>query len=106
MLTAALVHSSGDRRPKTKALVVASVVCLLLVALLAVLQVTHYHAAESDADHCPLCIAMHSVVPVVAIVAAAILVRIGRTSPVLVQTRVALRYWHPTLFTRPPPAAC
>jgi len=81
-------------------------VCLMLVALLAVLQVMHSHAVESDADHCPLCIAMHSVVPVVAMVAAAILVRLGRTSPVLVQTRVALCYWHPTLFTRPPPAAC
>ncbi|MGA2050960.1 MAG: hypothetical protein ABSG96_24955 [Terracidiphilus sp.] len=105
-MTRTQVHNSGDRRPKTKALVVASVVCLLLVALLAVLQVMHSHAVESDADHCPLCIAMHSVVPVVAMVAAAILVRLGRTSPVLVQTRVALRYWHPTLFTRPPPAAC
>ena len=105
-MTGIWVHRRGDGRPKRKALIVASVVCLLLVAVLAVLQVTHFHAVESDADHCPLCIAMHSVVPVVAMVAAAILVRLGRTSPVLVQTRVAFRYWHPTLFTRPPPAAC
>ena len=87
-------------------MVVATVVCLLLVALLAVLQVTHSHAVESDADHCPLCIAMHSVMPIVVMVAAAVLVPIGIASPVLVQTRVILRYWHPTLFTRPPPAAC
>lgn len=97
---------STVQRPKQKALLIATAVCLVLVALLAVLQVTHTHSVESDADHCPLCIAMHSVMPIVAMVAAAVLVRIGMASPALVQTRVVLRYWHPTLFTRPPPAGC
>jgi hypothetical protein len=85
---------------------VAAVVCLVLVAVLAVIQVAHVHAVESDADHCPLCIAMHSVLPFVIMVAAVVLVRIGTAAPVLHETRTIIRYWHPTLFNRPPPAGC
>jgi hypothetical protein len=48
----------------------------VLLALLAVAQVVHAHPVQSDADHCPLCIAMHSVVPIVVMVAALVLVRI------------------------------
>jgi hypothetical protein len=84
----------------------AAVVCLILVALLAVIQVTHVHAVESDADHCPLCVAMHSLVPFVITVASVLLVRIGTAAPVLPETRRIVRYWHPTLFNRPPPTGC
>jgi hypothetical protein len=35
-------------------------VCFILLALLAVVQVAHLHSNESDADHCPLCVVMHS----------------------------------------------
>ena len=82
----------------------AMVVCLVLLALLAVLQVAHVHPLETDADHCPLCIAMHAVAPVAVAVALILLIQIGTPSPVL-EPRSVLRHWHPSLFTRPPPSA-
>lgn len=78
------------------------VVCLVLAALLAVMQVPHLHQNPSDADHCMLCMVMHTAAPVSAPVAVVVLVRIGISIPVA-KTRPILRYWHPQLFTRPPP---
>lgn len=79
------------------------VVCLVLVALLAIMQVPHLHQNPADADHCVLCVVMHSAAPVAAPVAAIVFVRIGISVPVS-KTRATLRYWHPQLFTRPPPS--
>ena len=81
-------------------------VCLILLALLAVIQVAHVHASDSDADHCTLCMVMHSVVPLVVMLVTVVLVRIGTPAPVVVEVRAISRFWHPTLFTRPPPADC
>jgi p-aminobenzoyl-glutamate transporter AbgT len=103
-LTALRAHLQSDRRPKPNTLGLAAIVCLILLVLLAVAQVTHVHPVGSDADHCPLCVAMHSVVPFVVMVAAVVLVRIGTATPVMRETRTIIRYWHPTLFNRPPPA--
>ena len=80
-----------------------TVVCLIFLALLTVIQITHIHASDSDADHCTLCVAMHSVVPIVVMVAAVVLVKIEITAPVFLEVSAIVRYWHPTLFTRPPP---
>jgi hypothetical protein len=80
-------------------------VCLVLLALLAVVQVAHVHPLESDADHCPLCIVMHSAAPVAVAAAVVVLVKIGAPAPVFA-VRAAVRLWHPKLFTRPPPAGC
>jgi hypothetical protein len=80
------------------------VLCLVLVVLLAVAQVTHVHPVGSDADHCQLCIALHSVVPIVVMAIAVVLVRIGTSAPMTREARTIIRYWHPNLFTRPPPA--
>jgi hypothetical protein len=85
---------------------VATVVCLVLLALLAVAQVMHVHASVSDADHCTLCVAMHSVVPIVIMLITVVLIKIEVLAPSLLEARVIVRYWHPTLFTRPPPANC
>ena len=95
---------SGNRR-KLKGLPAATVVCLVLLALLAVVQVAHVHPLESDADHCPLCIVMHSAAPVAVAAAVVVLVKIGAPAPVFA-VRAAVRPWHPKLFTRPPPAGC
>jgi hypothetical protein len=84
---------------------VATVVCLVLLALLAVAQVAHTHPLVSDADHCPLCIVMHAAAPVAVAAAVILLVQVGTPAPVL-EPRAILRHWHPTLFTRPPPSAC
>jgi hypothetical protein len=95
----------GDCRRKPRALPAATVVCLVLMALLAVVQVTHSHPVESDADHCPLCIVMHTAAPVVVTAAVVVLVKLEATAPVY-KARAVVRYWHPKLFTRPPPAGC
>lgn len=102
LLTGCPVRSRDRRTPRS--FVVATVVCLVVLALLAVVQVAHVHPVNSDADHCPLCIAVHSVAPVAVAAGIVILVQVGMPAPV-VEPRAILRHWHPTLFTRPPPAA-
>ncbi len=96
-------NSGMNRRTKPGILRVATVLCLVLLALFAVIQVTHNHGAGSDADHCPLCIAMHSVVPLVVMIPALGLVRIASAAPALLEVRATSRYWYLALFTRPPP---
>ena len=81
----------------------AAAVCLILLALLAVVQVVHVHPWQSDADNCPLCVVMHSAAPVAVAVAAVILITLGTSTPVL-RVRPVARPWHPSLFTRPPPS--
>jgi len=83
----------------------STVVCLVLMALLAVVQVAHMHPLESDADHCPLCIVMHTAAPVAVAAAVVVLVKIEATAPVF-EARAAVRHWHPKFVTRPPPTGC
>lgn len=95
--------SSGSRQlalPRNAAVV--TVLCLILLALMAVVQVAHVHPLNSDADNCPLCIVLHTAAPVAATVAVIVLVPVGTHAPVL-EARAVTRPWHPTLFTRPPP---
>jgi hypothetical protein len=99
------MHFRGDCRAKPGALPAVTVVCLVLLALFAVVQVAHVHPLESDADHCPLCIAMQSAAPVAVMVAVVVLVRMGTNAPV-VEARAVVRHWHPKLYTRPPPDGC
>jgi hypothetical protein len=90
-------------RAGVRALPVVTLVCLILLALLAVAQVTHLHTSDSDADHCPLCIMMHSAAPVAMAAIVVVMVQFGiLTAPV--EARMAVRYWSPKLYTRPPPA--
>jgi hypothetical protein len=79
------------------------VVCLVLVALLVIMQIPHLHQTPSDAEHCALCVVMHSAAPVTVAAVLIILVQLGISTPV-VKARAILRYWHPQLFTRPPPS--
>jgi hypothetical protein len=80
-------------------------VCLVLLALFAVVQVAHVHQADSDADHCPLCIVMHSAAPVAVAAAVVVLVEIETQTQVF-EPRPIIRHWHSKLFTRPPPFSC
>lgn len=82
-----------------------TVVCLLLMALLAFAQVAHLHANTSDADHCPLCVVMHSAVPAAQAPAAVVLVQMESATQVF-RPRSIVRYWYPRHVTRPPPEAC
>jgi hypothetical protein len=100
-----LAQIQGDGRRKPGALPAVMVVCLVLMALLAVVQVAHSHPVESDADHCPLCIVMHTAAPVVVAAAVVVLVKLEATAPVY-KAHAVVRHWHPKLFTRPPPVGC
>jgi hypothetical protein len=102
-LTGFQTFLSGGRRAKPGALSLVTVVCLILLTLLAVVQVAHVHPVDTDADHCPLCIAMHSAAPVAVAASIVILVQVERAAPVY-ETLTISRYWHPQLFTRPPPS--
>jgi hypothetical protein len=79
--------------------------CLALLAMLAVAQVTHLHANETDADHCQLCIVMHTAVPAVATAAVIVLVHLESLAPVAEPVFV-LRKRQTRLFIRPPPVSC
>jgi hypothetical protein len=102
VLTEFRTFLSGKRRAKTGALPVATVVCLILLALLAVVQVAHVHPVDTDADHCPLCIAMHTAAPVAVTASVVVLVEVERSAPVY-ETETVKRPWFAKLFTRPPP---
>jgi len=82
------------------------VVCLVLLVLLAVIQVAHVHASDGEADHCSLCAVMQSDMSIVIMLVTAVLVRIGTPAAAILEVRAITRYWHPTLFTRPPPTGC
>ena len=79
-----------------------TVVCLILLALLTVVQVAHVHPAATDTDHCPLCVVMHSAAPVALIAPAPVLVTGPQPIPVP-DFHSVVRPWHCTLFNRPPP---
>ena len=84
----------------------ALVVCLIVLMLLAMVHVADGHSIRSSADNCPICIVMHSVVTFVIIAGIVALIRIGTHSPDLPEIQAVIRYWHPNLFKRPPPAGC
>lgn len=95
----------GKRGSRTGFLPAVAVLCLVLLATLAVAQVTHLHSNETDADHCQLCIAMHTAAPVAAAAAVILIVQLGASTPqadpVFIARRPQIR-----LFIRPPPTSC
>jgi len=94
--------------------------CLLLVGLASSVEVVHIHgdwlphhgaqvAAPADAsqvpggeEHCPLCVAMHSTLPVAAKIAPVRLVLVA-VKAVSVVDRLPSSQWHFARFSRPPP---
>lgn len=94
-----------NRRARPRSFAVIALVCLALLALLTVAQVTHTHPVSSDADHCQLCIVMHTAAPALSAPVTVTLVQVAIAAPV-VEVRRVTRQWHSKLFTRPPPAAC
>ena len=81
------------------------VLCLALLALLSVAQVAHLHSSQTDADHCQLCIVMHTAVPAAAAAAAIVLVPVGAPAPPA-EPNIVVRQRFSRLFIRPPPASC
>lgn len=98
----------GRRRRNSSRRMPVVLVCVTLVALLALLtfaQATHLHSNQTNADQCPLCIVMHSAAPVMASAAAVVLVPLGASSP-QVEPLTAAQKPLSSLFIRPPPAGC
>jgi hypothetical protein len=81
----------------------AALLCLLLLALLTVVQIAHLHPLDQDPDHCPICIVMHSAAPVAAAAAVVVLVQIGMQASVYAPV-YATRRRLTRLFIRPPPS--
>ncbi|MGH9606698.1 MAG: hypothetical protein ACRD3N_13495 [Terracidiphilus sp.] len=82
----------------------AAAVCILLIGLLTCIQLVHEHPVGADTSHCPLCVLLHSAAPVTAAASVVVFVRM-RMAAVVYRPRALVRYWHPKLFTRPPPAS-
>lgn len=102
-LTEMQAHLRGRRSQERGTWPLTVVVCLLLMALLATVQVAHVHPVDSNPVNCPLCVAMHSAAPVAVTATAVILVELGFTEPVA-KARASARQPHPAFFIRPPPA--
>ena len=81
---------------------VVATLCLVLLALLAIAQVAHLHTNQADADHCQLCIAMHTVAPTAIAAVAIVFVRLGASAPEA-EPNVVVRRPQFRLFIRPPP---
>jgi hypothetical protein len=79
--------------------------CLVLLATLAIAQATHLHSNAVDADHCQLCIVMHTAVPVASVAAAIVLVELGASAPQAEPITIP-RQRQSRLFIRPPPVSC
>ncbi len=96
------MRSSRHVKPNAYAVVL---VCLALLALIAVVQVAHVHSVGTDADHCPLCVVLHTAAPVAVAAAVVVLVQIDAQAPEL-EVRAVRRQWLRQLFIRPPPSLC
>ena len=105
-LTAILAHRRDGDRPRSSTLQMAIVVCLVVLMLLALVHLADGHSTARAADRCPICVVMHSVVPFVIMAVVMALMRTGTQAPELLELRAIIRFWHPNLFTRPPPAGC
>jgi hypothetical protein len=90
------------KRGGTGFLPVVATVCLLLLALLAVAQATHLHSNPTDADHCQLCIVMHTIAPTATAAPVVVFVRLGTSAPEA-KPHVVARQPQFRLFIRPPP---
>ncbi len=86
----------------SRTLTACALLCLALLVLVSFVQVAHIHSTATDQDHCPLCIVLHSAVPIAAAAAVLILTHIAERTPVL-ETRAVSLLWRAQRFTRPPP---
>jgi len=89
------------RKPSAFGLVA---LCLLLLFLLLAAQLVHLHPTSTDADRCPVCVMLHSAVPVLGSAITMLLFALGASTP-LRESAVLVRRPNARLFCRPPPAS-
>lgn len=92
----------STRRPRPTAYVVV-LVCLALLALLTFIQVAHVHSVNTDVDHCPICVVLHTAAPIAVAAAIIVLVEMQAFVP-LVEVRPIRSHAQRQLFIRPPPS--
>lgn len=92
----------SSRRTRPTAYV-AVIVCLALLALLTFIQVAHVHSVNTDADHCPICVVLHTAAPLAVAATLIILVEMRAFTP-LVEVRSIRSRCQRQLFIRPPPS--
>ncbi len=92
----------GRTSGKPWAVRTTTLICLLLLTLLAFVQVAHVHPAATDSDHCPICVVMHSAAPV-SVTETAIVFVVESTPVPAPVVHSTVRLWHCTQFNRPPP---
>lgn len=105
-LTGIQTHITDARGSRPTVLKVAIVVCLVLFMLLALVHVADGHSISNSTDRCPICIVMHSVAPLLIVALLIAMIRIRTHAPAQLEVCAIVRYWHPNLFTRPPPVSC
>ena len=94
----------GRRGRATGLMSAVAVLCLVLLAMLAIAQVAHLHADQTDADHCQLCMVMHTLAPVAAAAAVIVIVQLGTSVP-QAEPVVIAHQRQISLFIRPPPVS-
>jgi hypothetical protein len=99
------IHIGERSTTRQRFRVAVALLCLIALSILVFAQATHLHPNQSDADHCQLCIAMHTLVPVALLAAAIVMVQLGASAPqadpIVVTSQRQFR-----LIIRPPPASC
>jgi hypothetical protein len=103
-LAADWAHLRSDCRLQFSQLRLAFGMCLVLLVLVAMAHAAIGHSVAGDADHCTACVAMHSLAPIELLVVAEVLIRLNGPAPELMEESAVVRFWHLSLFTRPPPA--
>lgn len=102
-MTALRPWISSTRRVRPSAYVVV-LVCLALLALLTFIQVAHVHTVNTDADHCPICVVLHTAAPLAVAAAIIVLVQMQAFVP-QVEVRPIRSHGQRQLFIRPPPSS-
>jgi TRAP-type C4-dicarboxylate transport system permease small subunit len=82
---------------------VVVIVCLALLALLTFIQVAHVHSVNTDADHCPICVVLHTAAPLAVAAAIIVLVQMQAFAP-QIEVRLIRSQGRRQLFIRPPPS--
>jgi hypothetical protein len=103
-MLAGILTSRESRRRSRFGVHAVVVVCLALLVLFTAIQLTHFHTSASEADHCALCVVMHSAAPVAAVASLILMVRLQALLPVMEPCPAPRRRVSPHT-TRPPPAA-
>jgi TRAP-type C4-dicarboxylate transport system permease small subunit len=94
------LYSSKRVRPTAYVVVL---VCLALLALLTFIQVAHVHTVNTDADHCPICVVLHTAAPLALAAAIIVLVEVGAFLA-QIEVRPIRSQSQRQLFIRPPPS--